>query len=197
MVSFDDGLGGGPALWVIGCGAAGGNVTTNHVARWHGGCVHTIDPMCFGDGTFATCPCSNYGASQHGCRNSASAAGALLGYSGASQPDTLVLASSSEPATSTTIFLQSDLLYPYGQFNFGDGIRCLGGQLRRLYLKSATSGTAQAPEPGDLSITQRSAALGDPLLPGAVRYYQAWYRDSTAYCTGLTFNMSNGLRVVW
>jgi hypothetical protein len=197
LLSFDDGQGAGPALYAAGpFSMVGGNVSSYGVGRWYGGCTHTIDPLCFGDGTYATCPCSNYGLLGHGCGNSASASGALLSSSGSTNPDTLVLASSSEPATSTSLFLQSDTLAP--DFSvFGDGLLCLGGQLRRMYVKSASGGTAQAPEAGDRSITHRSAALGDPIVPGSVRYYQVWYRDNANYCTGYRYNISNGLRVVW
>jgi hypothetical protein len=27
--------------------------------------------------------------------------------------------------------------------------------------------------------------------------YQAWFRNSAAYCTSSTFNLSNGLRATW
>jgi hypothetical protein len=197
LLSFDDGQGGGPALWVGGpFGSVGGNLQSRYVARWYGGCTHPIDAMCFGDGTFAACPCSNYGASLHGCGNSASTSGALLSHSGTTNPDTLALISSSEPPTSLSMFLQSQSLRP-AQRSFGDGILCLGGQLRRMYLKSAVGGTAQAPSAGDPSITQRSAMLGDPITAGSVRFYQVWYRDDALFCAQQTFNISNGLRVVW
>jgi hypothetical protein len=152
--------------------------------------------MCFGDGTFAECPCANYGAVGSGCQNSASASGALLFHSGTTNPDTLVLGSTSEPTTSTSVFIQSAALRSVQSF-LGDGILCLGGQLRRLYVSSAVAGTAQAPQPGNPSITQRSASLGDPLVPGSVRFYQVWYRDNVPYCLPGAYNISNGLRVVW
>ncbi|MBK7641745.1 MAG: hypothetical protein IPJ19_01630 [Planctomycetes bacterium] len=195
MESYDDGQGGGPALWVVGgFSLVGGNLFSPHVARWYGACTHTIDPMCFGDGTFAYCPCNNFGSSLHGCGNSAAPAGALLSASGTTVPDTLVLSSSSEPFGATTIFLQSSEI-PYPRW-LGGGILCLGGQMRRMYVGTAFFSTAQAPRVGDLSITQRSAQLGDPLFPGSVRYYQAWYRDPNS-CTAAPDNVSNGLRVVW
>lgn len=199
LASFDDGLGGGPALWVGGHsqGGIGGNLPASPVARWHGGCSHRIDSMCFGDGRFAPCPCANYGASEHGCRNSASTQGAHLTSTGTLSPDALGLHSALEPSTSLSLFLQSNTLRPT-QGPWGDGILCLGGQVLRLYAKTASAGTAHAPQPGDPSLTQRSAALGDPLGPGSVRLYQVFYRDPVAgWCTPQNFNISNGLRVVW
>jgi hypothetical protein len=201
MQSFDDGHGSGPALYVGGILSltVGGNLLAGSegLTRWYGGCTHRIDPMCFGDGTFAPCPCSNYGGSQRGCANSGSAQGAWLSYSGNQVPDTLALHCTQEPTTSLSLFLQSQSLRPV-QITFGDGILCLGGQVRRMYAKSASNGIVQAPESGDPSITLRSALLGDPIVPGAVRFYQVCYRDGAPnFCSPGTFNISNGLRVVW
>jgi hypothetical protein len=197
LQSFDDGQGGGPALYAGGdFSQVGGNLSSPSVSRWYGNCAHAIDSMCFGDGTFAECPCANYGALGSGCRNSASIGGALLSHSGTTVPDTLQLITSSEPTTSTSVFLQSDALRSVQRF-LGDGILCLGGQIRRMYVNSAAAGTAQAPQIGDPSITQRSASLGDPIIPGSVRFYQVWYRDNGAFCPPAAYNISNGLRVAW
>jgi hypothetical protein len=32
---------------------------------------------------------------------------------------------------------------------------------------------------------------------GMTVYYQFWYRDASPYCTAATFNLSNGLAVLW
>jgi len=32
---------------------------------------------------------------------------------------------------------------------------------------------------------------------GAIRVYQAWYRNAASFCTVSTFNLTNGLEVVW
>jgi len=198
MLSFDDGQGGGEALWIGGAfDLVGGNIPSLGVARWHGGCTNTIDVLCMGDGSFAPCPCSNYGGSLRGCANSASSTGAMLSWSGATQPDTLVLSSTGERPTSLSAFLQNPALRAY-PITLGDGSYCLANGARRLYLKSAVGGTVQAPAPGEPSISQRSAALGDPLTAGAVRHYQVWYRDgASGFCTPAVSNVTNGLRVVW
>lgn len=155
----------------------------------------SIEPTCFGDGTLSACPCGNSGSTGHGCNNSSNTGGAQLTASGAFTPDTIVLTSSGERPTSLTIFLQAGL----GLRNpFGDGIGCFGAGLKRLYVKSAVNGVAIAPGPGDLSITQRSANLGEALEHGGLRIYQAYYRDvSTTFCPGATFNVSNGLQITW
>ena len=199
LESFDDGAGGGSALYAAGYNMSycGGNLAYPDLARWYGGCTHAIDPLCFGDGSFAACPCANYGAPQHGCANSSTSQGALLGASGSTIPDTLVLHSSGELASSLSIFVQGDAPRPV-QIPFGDGILCVGGPLLRLYAKLASGGSAQAPAAGDLSISQRSAGLGHPIAAGTARYYQVWYRDGAAgFCTPNSFNVSNALRVGW
>jgi hypothetical protein len=157
-----------------------------------------VVPYCFGQ-PGAACPCANNGFAGRGCENSAGTGGAWLQALGTSAPDALVLWSSGELPTALTVFLQGSATGTPAVF--GDGLRCVAGALKRLYTKSAVLGRASAPQSGDLPITQRSAALGDPIPPGATRYYQAYYRDpSTGFCpapAGNTWNVSNGLRVAW
>jgi hypothetical protein len=156
-------------------------------------------PICFGDGTQAACPCGNDGATGHGCANSHVSGGALITASGATHPDTVVLGVTGMLPSVLTIFLQGDAQIP-GVF-FGDGVRCAGGALKRLAVKTAFGGTAQFPEPGDPSITTQSAALGDPIANGSSRYYQTYYRDSDlSFCAsppGNSWNVTNGIRVDW
>ena len=68
-------------------------------------------------------------------------------------------------------------------------------------IASAVGGLASEPDAGDPSIQERSAALGDPLQPGSARGYQVYYRDpSPTFCPepqGSTFNISNGMLLVW
>ena len=156
-------------------------------------------PMCFGDGSGAGCPCSNPGGSGRGCNNSAGTGGAVLVAAGRLDPDTIVLQSSGELPNALTIFLQGATAI--SPVSFGDGLRCAGSQLLRLYVKSASGGVATAPGPGDPSITARDAALGGTIDPGDRRYYQAYYRDAnTGFCSpplGANFNASQVLKIVW
>lgn len=200
MAVHDDGTGGSPDLYLGGSFyEVGGALASNRIAKWSG-CAGPIDAMCFGDRTVAPCPCSNYGLTGHGCENSAGTGGARLYAQGTTSPDALVLTSAGELPSALSIFLQGSALNPTTDA-FGDGLRCVGGNLKRLYVKSAANGTAQAPQAGDPSVSAQSANLGDPLAPGMVRYYQAYYRDPDgSFCQppqGSTFNASNGLRVVW
>jgi hypothetical protein len=113
--------------------------------------------------------------------------------------DTLKLTSSSELANAFSVFLQGNA--EIAPTFFGDGLRCAGGSLRRLYVKQASGGVVSAPQPGDLSISARSAALGDAIGVGGTRIYQVYYRDpSLTFCpspTGNTWNVSSGLQVQW
>ena len=167
---------------------------------WMNGTGGGFQTLCFGDGTQAApCPCSNNGAAGRGCENSASTGGALLGATGVTNPDSVVLHSSGELPTALTIFLQGNT--QIAPLNFGDGLRCTGGLLKRLYVKSASGGAANAPQAGDPSVSTQSANLGDPIAPGSSRWYQAYYRDANAtFCpapTGNTFNISNAVQVNW
>ena len=158
-------------------------------------------PFCEGDGTSpVACPCGNTGSAGRGCENSAGTGGALLTASGWTSPDTLVLRSAAMPPSATTIFLQGDGAI-VGGVVFGDGVRCVGGGLVRLYVETAVGGHASAPGPGDPQITTRSALAGDPIAIASTRWYQAYYRDpDAAFCpppAGDTWNVTNGIAVVW
>lgn len=158
--------------------------------------------FCFGDGSGPGCPCGNSGVAGHGCENSASTGGALLTAMGTPSlsADTLVLTSSGERATSFSLFLQGDVNLSSPAL-FGDGLRCTGGNLKRLYTRNAVAGTVTAPTGVDPSITTRSAALGDTIPAFGTRFYQVYYRDpSPSFCPnppGNTWNISNALSVVW
>lgn len=160
-----------------------------------------LTPYCFGDGTLAAaCPCGNTGGTAHGCQNSATTGGAVLAGCGTTSPDTIMLTSSGELPTVLTIFLQGNANLATGTV-FGDGLRCANGSLKRLYAKNASGGYVTAPGPGDPSISARSAALGDPIAPGTMRYYQAYYRDpALSFCAsppGDSWNVSSGITIAW
>jgi hypothetical protein len=159
-------------------------------------------PLCYGDGSGTSCPCGNPGATGHGCENSATTGGARLAGSGVASlaSDSVVLTASGERPTAFSLFLQgkvevsSPLLY-------GDGLRCIGGALKRLYSRNASGGVAAAPVGAELPVSQRSHAVGDSILAGETRTYQVAYRDpNPTFCpspTGGTFNVSQALRILW
>ncbi|HEV8113580.1 MAG TPA: thrombospondin type 3 repeat-containing protein [Planctomycetota bacterium] len=164
-------------------------------------CEQGMTPFCFGDGTGAACPCANNGAAGHGCENSGGSGGAQLTVTGTPSlsADTLVFTASGERPTAFTIFLQGNL--EIAPVHFGDGLRCAGGSLKRLYAKSASGGVVVAPQGAEPSVSARSAALGDTIQAGQIRIYQTYYRDPSAtFCPtppGGTFNSSNAYRVSW
>jgi hypothetical protein len=158
--------------------------------------------FCAGDGSLATaCPCGNTGAIGRGCRSSdVFSPGAFLVASGSSTPDSVVLAGSDIFPDGTCVFLQGDQQL-VGGVVFGDGVRCVGGHLLRLYVKSVSGGSVSAPGASDPSLSARSAALGDPIQPGELRSYQIYYRDpDPTFCPapqGSTWNVSSGVIVNW
>jgi hypothetical protein len=100
----------------------------------------------------------------------------------------------------TALLLQGDSMV--APIVFGDGLRCIGGHLKRLYLANASaSGALSLPPNTGPSVSARSAALGDTLAPGSLRGYQLYYRDNSAsFCPapqGSTFNISNAIEITW
>jgi hypothetical protein len=96
------------------------------------------------------------------------------------------------PATTTCLFFQGTT-DAAPDTAFGDGLRCAGGTTRRIGSKVASGGIATYPEPGDEPIVLRGAIP----VGGAVRTYQAWYRNAASFCTPATFNTTSGVRVLW
>ena len=77
---------------------------------------------------------------------------------------------------------------------FGDGIRCVGGASIRLAIKiSGAAGTSTYPVAGDPPVSVKGAIPA----AGGTRFYQCWYRNAGPFCTPSTFNLTNGLAIVW
>jgi hypothetical protein len=188
-----------PATASLGLWKSGG--PSRVAAQVEGPSEFWLESFCAGDGSWVACPCVNDGASDHGCENSQSTGGARLTWSGNASlsADDLVLTSAGERTRSLSILLQGN--QEISPTTFGDGLRCVGGSLKHLYARNASGGAVTMPQGGDPSISARSAALGDPIPPNGVRYYQVYYRDEApSFCPdppGSTFNASNGLRAAW
>ncbi len=150
--------------------------------------------FCDGDQPNSPCPCGNGStANQYtGCRSSLGVGGQLRGTGTPSiAGDTLVLSANQLPASATMLFFQGTQRQAAGTV-LGDGLRCAGGVVTRLGVKQAASGAASFPGAGDPSIhAQGSVNAAD------TRYYQVWYRNSAAFCTPATFNLTNGWEVRW
>jgi hypothetical protein len=136
-----------------------------------------------------------------GCNNAVASGGASLHGRGTPSlaSDTLFLDCTSLRPNVLCVVFQGDA--KIGPVFDGDGLRCVGGRVRRLYAHNASDVSLTVPAFGDATLSARSAALGDPLSAGDERIYQVYYRDkSPTFCPnppGNTWNLSSGLSVDW
>ena len=151
--------------------------------------------FCFGDGSSATaCPCGNTGTLGNGCANSVNAAGANLTLSGTTHTNTIALAATGMPATVTSIFLKGSASIDAGTV-FGDGIRCVSGQLIRLGQEINVGGAATYPSGMQSSVSIKG---NTPPGSGLTGYYQTYYRNAAAsFCPPASFNVTNGYKITW
>jgi hypothetical protein len=157
-----------------------------------------------GVGGVTACPCANPPAGPgRGCDNSAGTGGAALSASGAAylSRDSLVFTTNGERPTAFGIVLQGTTALTSGVV-YGQGVRCVGGTLLRLYSKTASGGSITAPDfgAGDPTVSARSAAMGDVIQPGQSRWYLVYYRDPTVLggCpASSTFNATQTGQVDW
>jgi hypothetical protein len=203
LCPFDDG--GGPALYVGGSFSTVGSAPANRIASWGsaGGCVPTGTAFCEpGINGVLACPCSNPPAGPgRGCDNSSDTGGASLAASGFARlgTDSLVFTTNGERQVAPSIVLQGTTSNGTGLV-FGQGVRCVAGSLKRLYVKAPSAGSITAPGANDPSVSARSAALGSPIAPGMHRYYGVYYRDPIILggCPASSgFNITQQLDVLW
>jgi hypothetical protein len=150
------------------------------------------------------CPCSNPPTGPgRGCDNSSATGGASIAATGAAylSIDSLVFRTGGEKPSATSILLQGNAEAPAGSV-FGQGVRCAGGALKRLYTKQASAGSIVAPNlaGGDPPVSVRSASLGDPIQAGERRWYLVYYRDPIVLggCpASSTFNATETGQVTW
>lgn len=142
--------------------------------------------------TAATCPCAIGGAPGHGCPSSASAAGGALTASGwASVTFPGVVLFGSDMPNGPCLYFQGTAQAAGGAgLPFGDGLLCVGGTIVRLGIAFNSGGASTWPPAG----WSWTSAL---LVPGNPYTYQGWYRDSAAYCTPATFNLTGALQILW
>lgn len=170
------------------------NSATDHdveAALYQGAIPGSAETFCHGDGTGSSCPCGNVGAATHGCAHSASAIGAWLLKTGGQASvalDTCQIAVGNVPTNAPCVFIQGNTELAGNPF--GDGLLCVGSPVTRLGVVAASGTQADGP---------LGLAVAGGLPPsGGKRVYQAWYRDSSlSFCSGSTFNLSNGLAIYW
>jgi Tol biopolymer transport system component len=189
--------------WATNLIASDTNATTDVFVRDFAptGFASSCDP---GAGAVIACPCANAPSGPgRGCNNSAATGGASLGATGTAylSLDRLIFTTQNETASATSIVMQGNAEIA-GGLVFGQGVRCVGGTLKRLYVKTATAGSITAPDPvaGDAPVSARSAALGQTIAPGQSLYYLVYYRDSIVLggCPSTsTFNATQTGRIAW
>jgi len=155
---------------------------------------------CFGDpGVGTPCPCSNDNDGSvlgSGCDNGVNSSGARLTASGVASvgTDTLKLTTTGVEPTNWGLYFQAENRTGGGAGTvFGDGLRCAGGDLRRLQPRPADAN-------GMSFTTVVISVKAGNVSPGDVKRYQYWYRTQVAPPCGLgvnDFNLSNGYEVQW
>ncbi|MDZ4773346.1 MAG: hypothetical protein SGI72_09465 [Planctomycetota bacterium] len=152
-------------------------------------------PFCSGDGSSTACPCGNSIplGEKAGCLNSSGTGGKIDAFGAASIAlDTLTVAVTQMP-NGPVLYFQGTVQAASGNgVSFGDGLLCASGSILRLGVKFNVAGASQWPQATDPALS-----VSGSCAPGDVRHYQAWYRDAVSFCTSATFNLSNGISVVW
>lgn len=194
LAAFDDGIGGGPDLFVGGGFSTAGGAPAGGIAVWRG-CRASATPFCFGDGTATACPCGNSSAlgAGEGCAHSLGTGGRLDVTGTASvSADSIVLRGSRMPS-STAVYIQGTTQLGGGAgVVFGDGLRCVGGAVTRLGTTVNAAGASRYPLPTQLPVSVRGVVPA-----GSTRHYQAWFRNAASFCQPTTFNLTQGASVVW
>jgi hypothetical protein len=162
-----------------------------------GGPVSTGTTFCSGDGTATACPCGNSGAAGNGCASSVNANGGNLSATGNASltGDTVVLAGTGMPNSSALYFQGTTQQNAGNGSAFGDGLRCAGGTVVRLGTTANVGGASMYPFGANPSVSVKGNI--SMLTAPVTRTYQIWYRNAAAFCTASTFNLTNGLEIVW
>lgn len=190
VASYDDGSGGGADLCVGGNFSVAGSSVSVNFAVWTD-CASWATPFCGGEPLASPCPCGNSGAARHGCANSSFASGAQLEGRGIAHVsnDSMQLTATNMSGPTCLFFNGDSLATP---LPFGDGVRCTGGTLRRMGVKSIVLGSASYPQPGDLPLS----TVAHVPASGATCFVQAYYRDANvSFCTSATSNATNAIAV--
>ncbi len=156
-------------------------------------------PYCFGDSTGAACPCDpgQAGAPGTGCGNSIGSSGRLVAVGNPSVgADSVSLRVTGLLPVAVGLFFQGNNQQNAGLGSlFGDGLLCVNQSVIRLEIRTASGGAMAFGR----DVPTDPAVSVDGLVPsaGATRYYQVWYRDAAVFCSANTYNLSNGVRIVW
>ncbi|MEM7517706.1 MAG: hypothetical protein AAF368_12395, partial [Planctomycetota bacterium] len=165
----------------------------------------SIAPYCFGDGSLAPCPCGNNSTPGHpgGCAHEAGNGARLTGSGTPSiSSDSLNMdLTSAVPNTFALLVSGVNPLPQVGCIGCGipefDGLRCAGGDLRRLGSRALDPsgdvfngwGVPNGP-PGGLASASNAMA-------GQTRRYFAFFRTTPFFTCFTGQNSSNGVAVTW
>jgi len=155
-------------------------------------------PYCSGDpGSGTPCPCNNDNDGSvpgSGCANGIHPSGAHLSGSGVASvgADTLTLACTGPEHYNSGLYFQGDNDLSPGSA-WGDGLRCAGGQLKRLGVRVADGAGASDTSAWTIPLSVKAGNVS----AGATKYYQVWYRNPLGSPCGAQFNASNGYAVSW
>ncbi len=140
-------------------------------------------------------PCGN-DFQTGGCTNS-TGKGAILMGSGTSSwgADDLVLTTSDMPPNKFGLSFMS--LTMGSPATLGDGLRCVGGQIKRLGVNSTGSGGSFGIGPGLVEYTQQTPNPGDDIQVGDTWHFQTWFRDVNSSPCGNGSNLSSAWSVTF
>ena len=145
------------------------------------------------------CPCGNDNDDflfESGCANS-STQGAVLMAEGAPTAggnDLSLVAVRLVPNLPMLFFQGENAINGGMGVTFGDGLRCVGLNVKRLIvLTSDGDGAVNSQNDGALDVAATGGAVAGDTL-----HYQAWYRqDSAGAPCGNSHNLTNGLTITW
>ena len=150
--------------------------------------VPSAIPLCLGDGSDVFCPCVNFGRPGEGCENS-TGRGALLRADGSASvaADDLSFVLTGGRGNQPSLLVQGEALTTVP---FRDGLLCMGNPTERMEVVML-DGSGNG-------VTTSSIVTSGNIAPGAIRYYQQWYRDPGPLSPcGAGSNLSQALLVSW
>jgi len=178
------------------CDLANGTSLDSNANAQPDECETGILAYCFGDGTGTACPCGNESVlgANLGCLNSFGLGGRLAANGTPSlSNDTLTLTGSNMPNSFALYFQGTTQEVGGAGAVFGDGKRCAGGTITRLGTFLNVGGGSTLPN----GTAPTSVSVQGNVFASGIRTYQVWYRNSAVFCTSSTFNLTNGVQVVW
>lgn len=141
-------------------------------------------PYCFGG--FGTCPCGNGAGATEGCQNSSGVGGVVFTNGSASiLADDLGFDAQQVPAAKPCLLFSGDLSV---NLLFGDGIRCVGGAIKRHGVKISNGA-------GEVSWAPPGLQAVGGWASGNTHYMQVWFRDPTGAPCGTGFNVTSAVQV--